>query len=115
MKNNYLMIPLKIKGLSWSDKIVLSQLAYLKRSFREITASNEYLANKLDLSVSTVKRAISNLSEAKYIVSNLETKNNKTKRNIKLTSKTIKIYDLEVIKVSNNKAISEPLRRFLEN
>jgi DNA-binding MarR family transcriptional regulator len=113
MISDYLVVPIGLEDLTITDTMVLSQLAYLKRSYSTITASNNYICTKLRISISTVKRSINALIIRNYIISNYFTKNNKTKRTILLTEKTKSIYGLDVV-YSKMKKKSNILKQFLE-
>jgi hypothetical protein len=113
MIDKYLLVPLGIPDLSMTDTLVLSQLAYLKRSFKIITASNNYIAIKLGLSVRTIIRSFQTLSQLDYITIHYITNNNVTKRTIMLDSKTLKLYGLSYTKAPIKKR-SAVLNDFLK-
>lgn len=113
MINRYLVVPLGLDDLNSSELLVLSQFAYLKRSYSTITASNDYISNKLGLSVSTVKRAIKTLIKTEYIISNFLTKDNKTKRTILLTDKALSIFGLDYKVIRSKKSMNPILKQFI--
>lgn len=115
MRSDYLVVPLDLHDLTWTEAIVLSELAFLRRLFPKITASNEYLSSKLRLNPRTISRAINQLINLNYIISNLHTKNNITKRSILLTEKSLKVYGLDVAFKNEKKPLSAPLNAFLND
>lgn len=117
MKGEYLAYPIEfVDDLKPTEILVLSQLAYLRRQFQRISASNDYISSKLGLGVATVSRAITTLSNKHYITVKLNTKNYKTKRTIYLSKKTMDLYSLGIyVKPTKRKDVtkSKPLKDFL--
>ena len=117
-KTKYLIYPFELLDeLTPNELLVLSQLAYLKKSFNTITASNDFFSSKLRISVPTVSRAVRTLERLNYIIVhyNSQVKKN-TKRVILLTQKTLIIYNLGKTTFSSNKTRkkkSEALKQFL--
>ena len=102
MNKNYLIVPIELLDhLKNNELLILSQIAYLKKSFNTITASNDFFASKLNLSVPTVSRAIRTLERFNYITIHYDFKEkNKTKRIILLTEKSLTIYGLHHTKIA---------------
>jgi DNA-binding MarR family transcriptional regulator len=114
MKDEFLIIPLElVKELSLIESAVLTQLAFLRRIYSKINASNEYIAKKLNRTPRNISTVINNLEKNGYIISNLKTKNNKSKRTILLTKKTLKLFDLDIVSKTDKKPLSGPLKEFL--
>lgn len=70
MDYNYIKIPnkvLKNAKLTASDKLLYGILYSLSHNDNKITAKNKWLADKLGLSVITVKRSLAVLKEQNYI------------------------------------------------
>lgn len=105
MKSKYLIVPYELLDhLKPNDLLILSQLAYLKKSFNTIIASNDFFRIKLFMSSKTVSRSIRNLERLNYIIVHYDNKvKNNTKRTIILTEKTRTIYSLSSSTWASNK------------
>jgi DNA-binding MarR family transcriptional regulator len=123
-KNAYLLIPMADlidKNLSLLEVATLSQLAYMKKAFRELYPPNAYLADLLNVSIRSIQRAITTLSDKNYITYEvINTNKNKDKRIIKLTDKCNSIYkeiykntDYNEIKINKDVRINPILKEFL--
>jgi DNA-binding MarR family transcriptional regulator len=114
MTNNYLIIPLDLfPELSLTDKIILSQLAYMKKAFETLTVSNTYLKKQLNLSISTIKRSIYTLSKYNYIKTDLK---NNYKRTIFLSQEVLMAYGIKYPMINKNfvkTEITPVLKEFL--
>ena len=100
MTSNYLIIPIEeFNDLSMSEKIVLSQLAYMKKAFETLTVSNAYLSKKLGLSSRTIQRALSSLSNLNYIRVSLI---DNTKRTITLSNQVLNIFGIKTYVIDKN-------------
>ncbi len=69
---SFLTIPyniLNLKGLTLSAKILLAEILSLSKLEGHCYASNAYLADRLGLSLPTVKNALRQLRKHKYITS----------------------------------------------
>jgi CTP-dependent riboflavin kinase len=90
--DRYLVIPLvALKELNLNDVLILSQLIYMKKAFKEIYPSNAYLSNKLSMPSRTVQRSIAKLTHEHYITFKVKYNN---MRYIKITIKSRKIFGL---------------------
>jgi len=95
---NYLMIPLNLLDkLNHNSIVLLSQLVYMKKAFKELNPSNAYLSKKLNLSDRTIRRSLALLHQLNYIT--VEIKNN-YQRQITITSKAFNAYG--IIDTKNN-------------
>ena len=71
---NYLTIPyniLNLEGLTLSAKVLLAEIISLSKLEGYCFASNEYLAERLDISLATVKNALHSLKKKGYLTSKL--------------------------------------------
>jgi len=102
--DKYLVIPLEpLKTISINEILVLSQIIYMKKAFKEIYPSNAYLSKKLSLSVSSVQRAIAKLVQNHYITFIVKHNN---KRYIKITIQAKKVFGIHKNKnIDPNKVI----------
>lgn len=114
MTNRYLIVPLDyFRELSFNEKIVLSQLAYIRKASNTITVSNAYLSKALSLSVRTIIRIIVALNNYNYITIRLE---NNNKREIILSNEVLAVYGIPTLIISrkgNTTQISNELRQFM--
>ena len=111
---NYLILPIELLDkLKKSSILLLSQLIYMKKAFKELNPSNAYLSKKLNLTDRTIRRSLAELHQLNYIT--IEIKNN-YKREITITSKGFNAYGILNTK-NNQKSLTSKnnsiLREFL--
>jgi len=64
----YLIVPIDgFKNLSMVERVLLSQLVYIKKKFKELYPSNLYLSRALGVSISTISRTLKKLDLLNYI------------------------------------------------
>lgn len=95
-KNNYpIIIPpeiQKLKGLNFSDKALLSQIAVLDRSEIGCFASNRTLGQKIDRSPSFVSKAIKKMYNLGYVTMNEPCKQYGGRRHTRRVREDLKSY-----------------------
>jgi Mn-dependent DtxR family transcriptional regulator len=100
----FLILPLKDltdKNLSLTEVAILSQIAYIKKAFKDVWPSNTYLGKILNVSPRSIQRAINNLTINNYITYTVK---NNNKRYVKMTDKCNSTYK-ELFKNTKSKEI----------
>lgn len=112
MTDRYLLVPLELTHkISLTALMVLSQLAYQKKHFTDLYASNAFFANLFNCSLSTVQRAIRELIQLNYITVTII---DNYKRYITVSDDVLSLYGLSTNRTHQTVTTSDKLPEALQ-